>query len=734
MIKHVKQRPKHLSYCFKGFIPMKRLFAVSMALLFAFSVFRFGVPTVAASQPVTTKSIGAAGDYATLQAAFDDTALTGEVVLSILNDLTDTGVVEAPAGRITALTIQSADGLNKAMPGITVLALNSIPTTLRHLGTDKAKGTVTGGSYSAGAFESFDRSVELQVENCKFKYLYGSGYNTGVTGSVVLRLSGSESEIASVVPAPLMLNNGTLDAGSLTVEIDGGTYSSVTAHGSTLAALGTVVENRSYQTSQVSIKAKNASIANVAGGAWISSIFAADRLSGSTFTTNGDTVLSFTGCTLGRVVGGTASWASSGLPPIQGQLVHKQKNVDIELKESTVTNLLWLADYNVYNDPKCTFQKGDVKLSMDDSTVPEVNLGQNVSPASIGSVSVELKNGSTITKLLDGGSTSLGTGHASTLTLQNAPQSFDTFGNFVAIRFIGAATPITVKDNLIPAKNETAVSIEQNVWGRNDILIDFQNTAGTTVEAGWFTANWSSAWNEKLSYTITPNPQWYIEKSIPTITGWHIVNGPAKMEYTLGEELLDFTGLTVALTLDDGTETTVPFAAFDSYGLSAYVSGDTAQRNGAPIAARDDGMPITIIKTGAAAGTAETAETIAVYAIVTARAGAGGSIVPSGATRVALGSQLSLTITPDTGYEIHQILINGRELPLDTVDLSGDIITVTVMDTLDYQVNFRALSPQAGGADAPTTGDQNSVLGLRALTLAAGAVLIFTGKKRGDRH
>ena len=51
----------------------------------------------------------------------------------------------------------------------------------------------------------------------------------------------------------------------------------------------------------------------------------------------------------------------------------------------------------------------------------------------------------------------------------------------------------------------------------------------------------------------------------------------------------------------------MPFAAFDSYGLSAYVSGDTAQRNGAPIAARDDGMPITIIKTGAAAGTAETA-------------------------------------------------------------------------------------------------------------------------------
>lgn len=733
MIKHIKQRPKHLYHRFKKFIPVKRLFAASMALLFAFSVFRLGVPAVAAGQPVTTKSIGAAGDYATLQAAFDDAALTGEVVLSILNDLTDSGVVEAPAGRITGLTIQSADGLNKAMPDVTVLALNSIPTTLRHLGTDKTKGTVTGGSFSAGAFESFDRSVSLQVENCKFKYLYGSGYNTGVTGDVTLRLSGTESEIASVVPAPLMLNNGTLDAGSLTVEIDGGTYSSVTAHGSTLATNSSSVQNRTYQTTQVSITAKNASIANVAGGAWISSIFGGNGLSGSTFSTNGDTVLAFTNCTLGRVVGGTASWASSGFPPLQGQLIHKQKNVDIRLKESTVTGLMWLADYNAYNDPKCTFQKGDVKLSMENSTVPEVNLGQNVSPTSIGSVSVELKNGSTITKLLDGGSTSLDTGHTSTLTLQNAPQSFESFGNFDAIRFIGAATSITVKDSLIAAKGGTALHIDQNAWGRNDILIDFQNTAGTTVDAGCFTADWSSAWNEKLAYTTTPNPQWYIEKSIPTATGWHIENGPVKTEYTLGEEQLDFTGLTVVLTMDDGTKTTVPFADFESYGLSAFVGGDTAQRNGAPVAAGDNGKPITVLKTGDA-GTAETAETIAVYAMVTAQAGGGGSIAPSGATRVALGSQLSLTITPDTGYEIHQLLLNGRELPLDTVDLSGDTITVTVMDTLDYQVTFRALSPQVGGSDAPTTGDHSSLLGLGAFTLATGAVLIFTGKKRGGRY
>lgn len=54
-------------------------------------------------------------------------------------------------------------------------------------------------------------------------------------------------------------------------------------------------------------------------------------------------------------------------------------------------------------------------------------------------------------------------------------------------------------------------------------------------------------------------------------------------------------------------------------------------------------------------------ESAAGSATITADAGGGGSVMPGGATTVSLGTSHSVTITPEAGYTLTQLLVNGAE-------------------------------------------------------------------------
>ncbi len=61
--------------------------------------------------------------------------------------------------------------------------------------------------------------------------------------------------------------------------------------------------------------------------------------------------------------------------------------------------------------------------------------------------------------------------------------------------------------------------------------------------------------------------------------------------------------------------------------------------------------------------------------IITASAGSGGSISPSGSVGVDYGGSQTFTITPDAGYTINKILVDGS--PVHFIHTSGDIYTFT---------------------------------------------------------
>jgi len=49
---------------------------------------------------------------------------------------------------------------------------------------------------------------------------------------------------------------------------------------------------------------------------------------------------------------------------------------------------------------------------------------------------------------------------------------------------------------------------------------------------------------------------------------------------------------------------------------------------------------------------------------VTASAGPGGTISPSGVTTLPVGSNLTLTMTPDTGFHLGKLVVDGKNAPV----------------------------------------------------------------------
>ena len=81
------------------------------------------------------------------------------------------------------------------------------------------------------------------------------------------------------------------------------------------------------------------------------------------------------------------------------------------------------------------------------------------------------------------------------------------------------------------------------------------------------------------------------------------------------------------------------------------------------------------------AGEAE--EDVTPIFVVRASAGSGGSISPPGSTEVGKGQRITYTITPDPGYEIESVVIDGKEYG------SGDTYSLTVNSDAEIYASFR---------------------------------------------
>jgi len=105
---------------------------------------------------------------------------------------------------------------------------------------------------------------------------------------------------------------------------------------------------------------------------------------------------------------------------------------------------------------------------------------------------------------------------------------------------------------------------------------------------------------------------------------------------------------------------------------------------------------------------------------ITAGAGAGGSISPTGTVNVDYGSNQSFTITPDTGHHVDSVVVDGT----DEGPLTGrDFTNVTTDHTIDayFSINVYTITAtaSAGGSISPSGGVDVSWGGNQSFSISA---------------
>src|SRR5436190_13781913 len=89
--------------------------------------------------------------------------------------------------------------------------------------------------------------------------------------------------------------------------------------------------------------------------------------------------------------------------------------------------------------------------------------------------------------------------------------------------------------------------------------------------------------------------------------------------------------------------------------------------------------------------------------VITASAGSGGSISPSGAVSVACGSNQSFTITPDACYDIADVLVDGSSVGAVASYTFNDVTANhTIAASFVLKVDTITASAGTGGAISPS--------------------------------
>ena len=208
-----------------------------------------------------------------------------------------------------------------------------------------------------------------------------------------------------------------------------------------------------------------------------------------------------------------------------------------------------------------------------------------------------------------------------------------------------------------PASGSTAASSDSADYG-------WTNENGTlTITSGGET---TAAFNNFASGYTLGNWAYFGTGAAtePTVTGIAIKTQPT-LTYTEGDAL-DLSGLVLTVTYSDGSTKEVSYDATD---MAFTITDGTAIAHGAALSVADhNGKTITVTYQGQAAATNALTVTakqsgggVTRYTI-TAGAGEGGAISPSGSVQVARGSDQTFTITPGEGYEIADVLVDGESV------------------------------------------------------------------------
>jgi hypothetical protein len=103
---------------------------------------------------------------------------------------------------------------------------------------------------------------------------------------------------------------------------------------------------------------------------------------------------------------------------------------------------------------------------------------------------------------------------------------------------------------------------------------------------------------------------------------------------------------------------------------------------------------------------------------ITASAGTGGAISPTGAVSVSYGASRAFTITPNSGYRVTSVLVDGTSVgAVTTYTFSNVTASHTIAATFAANTNTITASAGSGGSISPTGAVSVSYGASRAFTI-----------------
>ncbi len=111
---------------------------------------------------------------------------------------------------------------------------------------------------------------------------------------------------------------------------------------------------------------------------------------------------------------------------------------------------------------------------------------------------------------------------------------------------------------------------------------------------------------------------------------------------------------------------------------------------------------------------------------ITASAGTGGTISPSGTVKVASGSSRTFTITPNSGYKISNVLVNGSSVgAVNSYTFSNINRNSTISATFTASTTFYTITASAGVGGSMSGSAGGSISPSGSVTVAAGSSVVF---------
>ena len=179
--------------------------------------------------------------------------------------------------------------------------------------------------------------------------------------------------------------------------------------------------------------------------------------------------------------------------------------------------------------------------------------------------------------------------------------------------------------------------------------------------------------------------------------------------YSISPPSQSFTAAAGTGTVSVTTQSTCPWTAASGASWMTITSGSNGTGNGTvrySISANTSPSSRTASSTMAGKiFTATQAGTSGSTFTITASAGTGGSISPSGAVSVSSGASKTFTITPNSGYRVTSVLVDGTSVgAVTTYTFSNVTANRTIAATFAANTNTITASAGTGGYDFPIRG------------------------------